>query len=465
MSGSDSGLEEIGCPDWIRQLPPVAVRAAQTVFKIGRLIELDRVEEDAPRALKAAAGRLCAEGLALAVPLPKGGALGGFLLAARANRERYRDSSLDALETLAGQSAVALENARAWEEVQILQRRLSEQNLYLKQELKEHHDFSEIVGESRRLREVLMRVRQVAGTAATVLITGETGTGRELIARAIHAESDRGEALMVKLACGAIPESLFESELFGHERGAFTGAHKRRLGRFEVAEGGTLFLDDVDVLPLAVQAKLLRAIQEGEVQRLGSNDVRVVDVRIIAATNKDLSGEVRAGRFREDLYYRLNVVPIEVPPLRDRPEDIPMLVQHFVAVEAAKHGRKVDGMSWSALEEMQRYAWPGNVRELRNVIERTVVLSQEPILRLLAPLEPERVGLESRSGEPGREGDEIVTLDDRVRDFKKGLIERTLAEVGGNHRRAAEKLGIHRPSLTRLVAKLGIRAVSDENSE
>src|SRR5262249_48258985 len=233
----------------------------------------------------------------------------------------------------------------------------------------------------------------------SVLGQGETGTGKELVVRAIHALSRRSNRALVQVACAALPEPLLESELFGHEKGAFIGADDRKLGRLEIAHGGTLFLDDVDTLPLAVQAKLLRALQDGELQRLGAARVTRVDLRVIAATNRDLVTEVRAGRFREDLYYRLCVVPIRVPPLRERRGDVLLLVEHFVRVGAAKLGREVRGVASETMAELEAYAWPGNVRELRNVIERALVMLTGDVLRLPAPLVHARLLVDDRPAE------------------------------------------------------------------
>jgi two-component system response regulator HydG len=254
--------------------------------------------------------------------------------------------------------------------------------------------------------------------------------------------------------CGAVPENLIESELFGHEKGSFTGATQAKAGRFEVADGGTLFFDDVDTLPLGVQAKLLRAIQEGEVQRVGSNAVRTVDVRIVAATNKDLLAEVRAGRFREDLYYRLHVVPIRLPALRERPDDIPLLVQHFIEREGPRLGRRVTAVAAETMAELTRYAWPGNIRELRNVIERALVMSSGEVLRLPGPLRAHEAVSSS-----GAASDELgrTPFPELVRRKKIEWIREALERSGGNQRRAAELLGLHRPSLTRMIRELGIR--------
>ena len=260
----------------------------------------------------------------------------------------------------------------------------------------------------------------------------------------------------MKVACAAIPESLIESELFGHERGSFTGATQAKPGRFEVADGGTLFFDDVDTLPLGVQAKLLRALQEGEVQRVGSNAVRQVDVRIVAATNKDLLAEVRGGRFREDLYYRLHVVPIRLPALRERAGDIPLLVQHFVEREGPRLGRRVTAIAAETMAELTRYEWPGNIRELRNVIERALVMSSGDVLRLPGPLRSDAPGSNAR-GASGASELGSLPFSELVRRKKTEWIREALERSGGNQRRAAELLGMHRPTLTRMIRELGIR--------
>ncbi len=261
-------------------------------------------------------------------------------------------------------------------EVERLRRRLEAENIYLQEEIKLENNFEEIISRSETLKKILRKVEQVASTDSTVLVLGETGTGKELLARAIHNLSRRRERPLVKINCAALPENLIESELFGHEKGAFTGALDRRIGRFELADGGTLFLDEIGDLPLGLQAKLLRVLQEGEFERLGSSATKRVDVRIIAATNHDLEEDAKAGRFREDLYYRLNVFPIRNPPLRERKEDIPLLAQHFVAKFAARMGKKIRKIPQSILQDLLDYRWPGNVRELENVLERAVIVSQ-----------------------------------------------------------------------------------------
>ena len=247
--------------------------------------------------------------------------------------------------------------------------------MYLQEEIRSEHNFEEMVGNSPALLALLRKVERVADTDATVLIYGETGSGKELIARALHNSGPRKQRPLVKVNCGAVPASLLESELFGHVKGAFTGAIDRRVGRFELADGGTLFLDEIGELPLDTQVKLLRVLQEQEFEPVGSSKTMRVDVRIIAATNRDLAEEVRAGRFRSDLFFRLNVVPLTVPPLRERPADIPLLVAYFLSRFAKKFGRRIDGVSRDTMDRLVRYQWPGNIRELQNIVERAVVLS------------------------------------------------------------------------------------------
>jgi PAS domain S-box-containing protein len=266
--------------------------------------------------------------------------------------------------------------ANALSEVENLKNRLQAENVYLQEEIKLEHNFEEIVSQSEALKKELRKLEQVATTDATVLILGETGTGKELLARAVHNLSPRRDRPLVKVNCAALPADLIESELFGHEKGAFTGAHARKIGRFELADGGTIFLDEIGDLPLALQAKLLRVLQEGEFERLGNPHTIKVDVRIIAATNRDLEKAIESGDFRGDLYYRLNVFPIKSPPLRERQEDIPLLVAHFVKKYGAKLGKNIEIIPQKVMDILLAYAWPGNVRELENIIERAVILAR-----------------------------------------------------------------------------------------
>ena len=274
---------------------------------------------------------------------------------------------------------------KALEEIEQLKNRLQRENIYLRDEIKLEHNFEEIIGESDALKYVLFKVEQVAPTDATALIMGETGTGKELVARAIHNASPRRDRPLVKVNCATLPSNLIESELFGHEKGAFTGAQAKQIGRFELADGGTLFLDEVGDLPLDLQVKLLRVLQDGEFERLGSSRTIKSDVRVIAATNRNLNEEVRKGRFREDLWYRLNVFPITVPPLRQRKEDIPLLVKFFLSKFSMKMGKEITTIAPEETKVLQDYSWPGNVRELENVIERAVIVSQGPTLSVEVP--------------------------------------------------------------------------------
>lgn len=316
----------------------------------------------------------------------------------------------------------------------------------------EDEEFDGIVGHSRALVDVLNLVRTVAPTDSTVLIEGETGTGKELIAQAIHSRSARCNRPFVKLNCAAIPLGLLESELFGHERGAFTGAVARKMGRFEAANGGTLFLDEIGDIPLELQAKLLRVLQEGEFERLGSTQTQRVNVRLIAATNRDLALFVSEKRFRSDLYYRLNVFPISLPPLRDRREDIPVLVRHFVELHAGRMNKIIEKIPKEVMDELTRHSWPGNVRELQNFIERSVILTAGPVLR--APLEGLRNCTEVESLG-------AVTLVEAERNHIRKALKQTNWVIGGPNG-AATRLGMKRTTLYCRMQKLGIsRSIRD----
>jgi formate hydrogenlyase transcriptional activator len=300
----------------------------------------------------------------------------------------FTDGDLAILRDISRALAVAVANALANEEIRKLRDQLEQENVVLREQLCRVQKFDEIVGDSPPIRRMLDAVEQVAATDATVLITGETGTGKELIARAIHRLSPRAHGPLVKFNCAAIPDTLLASELFGHERGAFTGAVARRKGRFEQANGGTLFLDEIGELPPEMQVMLLRVLQEREFERLGGGDTVRVDVRIVAATNRDLAEDVRAGRFRSDLYYRLHVFPIHLPPLRERAEDIPLLTSHFAAKHGERFGRAISRIDRRAMNMLVAYHWPGNVRELENVIERAVILSRNGTLRVERDVAP-----------------------------------------------------------------------------
>ena len=339
-------------------------------------------------------------------------------------------------------------------EIYALQRRLAAENIYLREEITSAHDFQGIIGQSSALRDVLSRVAQVAPTSAPVLLLGETGTGKDLLARAIHDRSPRRPRPLVNVNCAAIPAALIESELFGHERGAFTGAVSQRLGRFEIAHGGTVFLDEIGDLDTGLQAKLLRVLQDGEFERLGSSRSIRTDVRVIAATNRDLSKALESGQFREDLYYRLSVVPIELPPLRHRREDIPLLLWEFINRRQAELGKRITKVRQADLQALQAYEWPGNIRELQNVVERALILSTGDTLRLKDSI-PTGAGAAARSHEPLPplavvEREHILRALDRCGWIVEGRGH--AAEVLGLHpntlRFRMHKLGIHRPGST-----------------
>ena len=343
---------------------------------------------------------------------------------------------------------------KAVEEVSQLKNKLEEENVYLREEIKLAHNFDEIVGRSDATRYVLFKIEQVAPTDTSVLITGETGTGKELVARAIHSASLRKDRPLVRVNCAALTPTLVESELFGHEKGAFTGATARKIGRFELANGATIFLDEIGELPLELQSKLLRVIQEGEFERLGSSKTIMVDVRIIAATNRNLKMAVEQGGFREDLWYRLNVFPITVPPLRDRKEDIPVLIEHFVRRFSQKVGKKISSISPGSLRILQDYAWPGNVRELANVLERAVINTNGAVLRIVDHFEKPQV-------------DALTQSDKTLEEMEKEYIIRILDSTGwriDGHRGAAKILGLNPSTLRTRMTKLGIQKVDQSSA-
>jgi formate hydrogenlyase transcriptional activator len=383
-----------------------------------------------------------------AVPLLVGDRGLGTLTVGHREADAFPPAAVAIIEAVGRQVAMAVANALAFQENARLTEKLAEERLYLESEIRSGHPFRETVGESALLREALAQVETVAPTDATVLVLGETGTGKELIARAIHDRSGRRARTFVKVNCAAIPSTLLESELFGHERGAFTDAVSQRIGRFEVADGGTLFLDEVGELPLEVQPKLLRMLQEQEFERVGGTRTIKVDVRIVAATNRDLAQLVEEKRFRDDLYYRLNVFPIQVPPLRERPEDIPALVRFFVQRLARPMNRRVEVIPSEALKALRRYTWPGNVRELANLVERAMILSKGRTLEI--PL----AELERRRHWPDRD-DRAATL----RAVERMHILRVLGETNwrlGGPRGAAVRLGMKRTTLQALIRRLGI---------
>ncbi|MEQ8848688.1 sigma 54-interacting transcriptional regulator [Botrimarina sp.] len=361
------------------------------------------------------------------------------------SRVRIGAACLDWLRMIADHAAVAIAHTHAWEEVQRLRTKLEEENEYLQQEVAAEQGFGEMLGASPALRNVSQQIDLVAPTDSTVLILGESGAGKELVARELHRRSDRADRPLIKVNCAAVPRELFESEFFGHVQGAFTGALRDRTGRFELADGGTLFLDEVGEVPLDLQSKLLRVLQEGEIERVGEERTRKVDVRVIAATNRDLREESRRGRFREDLYYRLSVFPIELPPLRDRREDITVLAEHFLRQAAQRFGVDAPRLTKAAAQQLRRYDWPGNVRELQHVVERGVILSRGGPLRIdlqgradtpAAPPAPD--------GSPEQTEAQVLT-EAQLRDLERANLRRALAAAGGKVSGpggAAELLGV-----------------------
>ena len=367
---------------------------------------------------------------------------------AAANRELH--------EGILKEQSLAAENRKAYEEIAVLKARLEIENTYLQDEIRTQHNFEEILGNSLELLKLLDRVELAAPVDANVLIIGETGSGKELIARAIHSRGRRKNSPLVKVNCGAIPSGLVESELFGHVKGAFTSASERRIGRFELANNGTLFLDEVGELPLETQVKLLRVLQEQEFEPVGSNRSIKVNVRIIAATNRNLEEAVQSGGFRSDLYYRLNVIPLHVPALRDRRSDIPQLVMAFLQQYAKRMGKPVRSVTRETMRLLVDYSWPGNIRELQNVIERGVVLSRGSILILGADLLPMEAYDTSMAPEAAGETKASDSLEEVQRQHILRVLDRTGWVISGP-RGAGAVLGLHQSTLRSLMNRLGIR--------
>jgi len=406
------------------------------------------------------------------IPLVSRGRALGFLRVGRTAEHPYEADEIDFLRLAAGQIAIAIENALAYEEISRLKDKLSEEKLYLEEAFRSEMGFERIIGNSAAIKHVLQMVETVAPSDSTVLLLGETGTGKELIARAIHERSRRKDRTFVKLNCAAIPTGLLESELFGHEKGAFTGAINQKVGRMELADQGTLFLDEVGDIPIEIQPKLLRALQEREFERLGSTHTRKVNMRLVAATNRDLEKMVADREFRNDLYYRLNVFPIRIPPLRDRREDIPLLVGYFLQKCAKQMQKRIDTVPVSVMKGLTAWDWPGNIRELENFIERAVILTRGKSLE--APLaalrkykndEPARATAAKSEHDIARIVREtIVSMNSKHADSElarrqHGEIVRVLNEckgrVGGADG-AAVRMGLSRTTLISRMKKLGI---------
>ncbi|MFC3396132.1 formate hydrogenlyase transcriptional activator FlhA [Brenneria rubrifaciens] len=412
------------------------------------------------------------------LPLAFGNRVLGVLELAHGGDLPVSKADMKLLRQIAARIAIALDNALAYEQITRLKDSLIHENFYLTEQLTEHTQsvggeaFGEIIGRSAAIRQVLEQVEMVAASDSTVLILGETGTGKELIARAIHRLSPRNAHRMVKMNCAAIPSGLLESDLFGHEKGAFTGASSQRQGRFELADKSTLFLDEVGDIPLELQPKLLRVLQEREIERLGGNKVIPVDVRLIAATNRDLKQMVADREYRSDLYYRLNVFPIVIPPLRERPEDIPLLVKFFTRKIARRMNRTIDSIPSEMLRQLSKRPWPGNVRELENVIERAVILTRGTTLNLqLAELQPDLSPLETLKPSPVAVQDAPVAPTAREDDgdeSERQRIIRVLRETNGivaGPKGAAAKLGLKRTTLLSRMQRMGISVKAIEDME
>ncbi len=372
------------------------------------------------------------------------------------HKNTFNKEEIHLLKSVAQQVGTAINNAqqaealkKALSEVEELKNRLQAENVYLREEIKTEYNFDEIIGRSEALMNVLRKVEHVAPTEATVLIQGETGTGKELVARAIHNFSLRKDRPLVKVNCPALPAGLIESELFGHEKGAFTGALSPKTGRFELADGGTIFLDEIGDLPLELQAKLLRVLQEGEFERVGGSRSIKVSVRVIAATNRDLKQAVEEGKFRADLFYRLNVFPIFIPPLRERKEDISVLVRHFVVKYSKKLEKKIDNISSEMMKGLLAHPWPGNVRELENIIERAVIIAHSPVIQI-------DESLDMRLDDPDPDAPSAGTLEDVERDYILRVLEDKGWVIHGA-RGAAVVLGMNPHTLRSRMKKLGIR--------
>ncbi|HEY2013234.1 MAG TPA: sigma 54-interacting transcriptional regulator, partial [Bryobacteraceae bacterium] len=428
------------------QIPRTEDSPGARAFRTGEPVSVVEGETEHVDALTKAEGlqSLCH------IPLISRNRTLGLLSLARVAPVGFSPKDLDFLTLVANQVAIAVENSLAYQEIAELKDRLAQEKVYLEDEIRSELNFEEIVGRSPALRSVLQEIETVAPTDSTVLIYGETGTGKELIARAIHNLSSRAKGAFVKLNCAAIPTGLLESEMFGHEKGAFTGAVAQRIGRFELAHHGTVFLDEIGEIPLELQPKLLRVLQEREFERLGSSRTLRTDARLIAATNRDLAAMVEEQEFRADLYYRLNVFPVHVPALRDRQEDIPLLVRHFVQQFARRMGKAVDTIPTETMNVLIRYHWPGNIRELQNLMERAVILSTGPVLKVPVSdlqTQAQHVPAASRKTE---------TLEESERRHILDALEASDWVISGPNG-AAQSLGLKRSTLQARMEKLGIR--------
>ena len=426
-------------------LVPIAHTMPGDAFQTGKPMVINRIDpaEVPPEMYNKAK----AEGLNsfCDVPLTSRQRILGVLAVARHQENTFDSEEVAFLVQVANQIAIAVENALAFGEIAELKDKLAQEKLYLEDEIRGEMDFEGIVGQSSALRHVLQLVDTVAPSSSTVLLLGETGTGKELIARAVHERSRRKDRTFVKVNCAAIPTGLLESELFGHERGAFTGAISQKIGRLELADQGTLFLDEVGDIPIEIQPKLLRALQEREFERLGSTRTKKVDVRLVAATNRNLEQMIEQRQFREDLYYRLNVFPIRIPPLRERPEDIPLLVRYFAQKYGRRMEKQIESVPTITMKKLSKWHWPGNIRELENFIERSVILTQGPALQV-------PIGELTNNG---KTTPVATPTDSAERDQILEVLKQTDGRVAGP-KGAATRLGIKRTTLISRMKKLGI---------
>jgi len=437
---------------------PLGVGFIGRIATTGQLAELRNLEDN--RSEFSGLGSLPMDGIQQCVGTAisfRGEILGVYAIFACVNATKDR---LAWQQIFSNHFGAAIANARAFEEIQKLKSELEQQNAYLKEEVIEAKAFGDLVGQSAALRQISSQIDLVAPTDASVLILGETGTGKELVAHEIHHRSTRKDCPLVRVNCASIPRDLFESELFGHMRGSFTGAVKDRAGRFETAEGGTIFLDEVGEIPLDIQSKLLRVLQEKHYERVGDDRTRRADVRIVAATNRDLKNEAAAGRFREDLFYRLNVFPIQVAPLRERHEDIPLLAQHFINLSVKEMGCAKPRLTRAGIIRLQGYDWPGNIRELRNVLERAVILARGGTLDFDLPAaEAALVPARRATRAAGDTEPEFLTeseLQRRERENLLIILEKANWKIKGTDG-AAELLGVNSATLLSRMKKMGLK--------
>jgi formate hydrogenlyase transcriptional activator len=447
-----------------RESSPAGRAIVENRTLISRGAEMDQYSSEIVRILRA-------EGIQIicCIPLSNRGRTFGTLNLASNRADAFAPADIELVQQVASQIAIAVENALAFKKIDALKAKLAEEKLYLEEEIRSAYNFEEIVGDSPAIRRVMAQVELVAPAGSTVLILGETGTGKEVIARAVHNLSPRKERTFVKVNCAAIPSGLLEAELFGYERGAFTGAINQKLGRFELADRGTLFLDEIGDIPLELQPKLLRVLQEQEFERLGSNRTQTVDVRVVAATNRDLTRLVADREFRSDLYYRLNVFPIQIPPLRERREDVPLLVRYFVQNFSRRLNKTVQYVPADAMDALVNYSWPGNIRELENMIERAVLLSPGKELRVpLSELKQATLSVSDVATDipsdggifsppsPGSVAAPVATLEEAERQHILRALRQTEWRIAGP-KGAAAVLGMKRTTLQARMRKLNIR--------